>query len=110
MLSVHPCYPSLTRQDDFLDVIYWGRQLVALVVAVYCGLAGFIGINTLIVSVCPCMACYWVMYSSRGLLVNVAVVYVFVSVHRVDISQFGTPYEVLTEGFKETLSVFLVSC
>ena len=42
--------PSLTHtQDDFLDVIYWGRQLVALAVAVYCGLAGFIGINTLIV-------------------------------------------------------------
>ena len=41
---------------------------------------------------------------------NVAAVYVFVSMHRVDISQFGTPFEVLTEGFKETLSMFLVSC
>lgn len=49
-------------------------------------------------------------WCSRGLLVNVAAVYVFVSMHRVDISQFGTPFEVLTEGFKETLSMFLVSC
>ncbi|XP_003741209.1 uncharacterized protein RAB5IF homolog [Galendromus occidentalis] len=81
-------------KDEFLDVIYWLRQLVAIIIGIIWGilpLKGFLGI------VLFCM-------------VNTGFVYIYASYYQqVDESEFGEGWEFAKEGFMTTFAGFLVT-
>eukprot|EP00042_Codosiga_hollandica_P024486 m.103297 g.103297 ORF g.103297 m.103297 type:complete len:106 (-) comp51566_c0_seq1:123-440(-) len=83
-----------TDKEEFLDIVYWFRQAVALLCGLLLGALGATGIVTLLM----------------GIGLNVAGVLVFASsYHGVDVDQFGGTFEIATEGFKESFALFLVS-
>ncbi|XP_076372546.1 GEL complex subunit OPTI isoform X2 [Tachypleus tridentatus] len=80
-------------KDEFLDVIYWARQVIGIIIGVLWGLLqvkGFIGIS---------LFC----------LMNALVVYVYTSIfHKVDEEEFGGLWELVKEGFMTSFAGFLV--
>ncbi|XP_005102636.1 respirasome Complex Assembly Factor 1 [Aplysia californica] len=81
-------------KDEFLDVIYWMRQILGVVLGLAWGiipLKGFLGL-------------------ALFLLVNVAVVYIYYNTfQKVDEEEYGGATEILKEGLMTSFSSFLVA-
>lgn len=81
-------------KDEFLDVIYWSRQIIATVLGLLWGiipLKGFLGIAIF------------------GAL-NAGILYVyFGNYQRVDEEEFGGLWELTKEGFMSSFALFLVT-
>lgn len=92
--ALTPDYGSWNDKDEFLDVIYWLRQVMGVVLGLLWGLLplkGIIGIGLF-------------------LLVNVAIVYIYSnSFQKVDEEEYGGISEILKEGLMTSFSSFLVS-
>ncbi|CAI9572681.1 unnamed protein product [Staurois parvus] len=84
---------SWEDKDEFLDVIYWMRQILAIVLGVIWGivpLKGFVGIA---------IFC----------LLNAGILYLyFSSFQRVDEEEYGGTWELTKEGFMTSFALFLV--
>lgn len=80
-------------KDEFLDVIYWGRQVLGLVLGLVWGfipLKGFIGLFLFCV-------------------INAAVIYFYASSFQgIDEEEFGGMWELTKEGFVTSFAGFLV--
>ncbi|XP_005986807.1 uncharacterized protein RAB5IF [Latimeria chalumnae] len=80
-------------KDEFLDVIYWFRQILAVILGVIWGtvpLKGFLGIA---------IFC----------LINAGVLYLyFSSFQQVDEEEYGGTWELTKEGFMTSFALFLV--
>ncbi|GFR65084.1 rab5 interacting protein [Elysia marginata] len=91
--AIQPEY-QWNDKDEFLDVIYWMRQIMGLVLGLVWGfipLKGFVGL-------------------ALFFLVNVAIVYLYYSsFQRVDEEEYGGASEILKEGLMTSFSSFLVS-
>ncbi|XP_041376278.1 respirasome Complex Assembly Factor 1-like [Gigantopelta aegis] len=81
-------------KDEFLDVIYWLRQIIGVILGVVWGvlpLKGFIGL-------------------ALFLIINVVVVYLYYSsFHKIDEEEYGGISEILKEGLMTSFSSFLVA-
>ncbi|CAJ0965077.1 unnamed protein product, partial [Ranitomeya imitator] len=79
-------------KDEFLDVIYWMRQILAIVLGVIWGIAplkGFVGIA---------IFC----------LINAGVLYLyFSSFQQIDEEEYGGTWELTKEGFMTSFALFL---
>ncbi|KTF74159.1 hypothetical protein cypCar_00048870 [Cyprinus carpio] len=79
--------------DEFLDVVYWFRQIIAVVLGVIWGVAplkGFLGIAIFCV-------------------INAGVLYVYISsFQQVDEEEYGGTWELTKEGFMTSFALFLV--
>ncbi|XP_038606383.1 respirasome Complex Assembly Factor 1 [Tachyglossus aculeatus] len=80
-------------KDEFLDVIYWFRQIIAVILGVIWGvvpLKGFIGIA---------IFC----------LINAGILYLyFSSFQQIDEEEYGGTWELTKEGFMTSFALFLV--
>lgn len=80
-------------KDEFLDVIYWLRQIIAIVFGVIWGvvpLTGFLGIAIFCV-------------------LNAGILYLyFSSFQQVDEEEYGGTWELTKEGFMTSFALFLV--
>ncbi|KAF7695823.1 uncharacterized protein RAB5IF [Silurus meridionalis] len=80
-------------KDEFLDVVYWFRQIIAIILGVIWGivpLKGFLGIAIFCI-------------------VNAGVLYVyFSSFQQVDEEEYGGTWELTKEGFMTSFALFLV--
>lgn len=107
----------LWLQDEFLDVVYWFRQVIAMVLGVIWGVAplkGFLGIAMwvqfrvqystvlqLMLMICD--------VSCRFCIINAGVLYVyFSSFQQVDEEEYGGTWELTKEGFMTSFALFLV--
>ncbi|XP_060253770.1 GEL complex subunit OPTI isoform X1 [Ovis aries] len=81
-------------KDEFLDVIYWFRQIIAVVLGVIWGvlpLRGFLGI-------------------AGFCLINAGVLYVYFSNYlQIDEEEYGGTWELTKEGFMTSFALFMVS-
>ncbi|XP_022117707.1 respirasome Complex Assembly Factor 1 [Pieris rapae] len=81
-------------KEEFLDVIYWMRQAIGIVLGLCWGLLplkGFLGLLLFVV-------------------VNAAVIYFYVSsIQNVDEEEFGGMWEITKEGFMTSFAGFLVT-
>ncbi|XP_026884067.2 uncharacterized protein RAB5IF isoform X1 [Electrophorus electricus] len=81
------------EKDEFLDVVYWFRQIIAVVLGVIWGVAplkGFLGIAIFCI-------------------INAGVLYVyFSSFQQVDEEEYGGMWELTKEGFMTSFALFLV--
>ncbi|XP_063827748.1 GEL complex subunit OPTI [Ostrinia nubilalis] len=81
-------------KEEFLDVIYWMRQAIGIILGLVWGvlpLKGFLGL---------------VLF----LLVNAAVIYIYVNnFQSVDEDEFGGTWEITKEGFMTSFAGFLVT-
>ncbi|XP_077424679.1 GEL complex subunit OPTI [Vanacampus margaritifer] len=81
------------EKDEFLDVIYWLRQIIAVILGVIWGVAplkGFLGIAIFCI-------------------INAGVLYVyFSSFQQVDEEEYGGTWELTKEGFMTSFALFLV--
>uniref|UniRef100_T2M6T0 Uncharacterized protein C20orf24 n=1 Tax=Hydra vulgaris TaxID=6087 RepID=T2M6T0_HYDVU len=81
------------EKDDLLDVIYWMRQLFALLNGIIWGIIPFQGIIGI----------------AGFLAINCAIVYIYVSkFQKVDEDDYGGIQELLKEGLFNAFAVFLV--
>ncbi|XP_025893132.1 uncharacterized protein RAB5IF [Nothoprocta perdicaria] len=80
-------------KDEFLDVIYWFRQIIAVILGIIWGvvpLKGFVGIA---------IFC----------LINAGVLYLyFSSFQQIDEEEYGGTWELTKEGFMTSFALFLV--
>ncbi|XP_046597465.1 respirasome Complex Assembly Factor 1 isoform X1 [Neodiprion lecontei] len=80
-------------KEEFLDVIYWSRQAIGIIVGIGWGLIplkGFIGLLLFF-------------------LVNAGVMYVYFSnFQQVDEEEYGGPWELTKEGFVTSFAGFLI--
>ncbi|KAK7114359.1 GEL complex subunit OPTI-like isoform X1 [Littorina saxatilis] len=80
-------------QDEFLDVIYWLRQILGVILGLIWGLLPMKGILGIAIF----------------FLVNVAIVYIYSSTfQKVDEEEYGGMGEILKEGLMTSFSSFLV--
>ena len=83
-----------SEKEEFLDVIYWSRQIIGLVLGVIWGLVpmqGFVGIFLFA-------------------LLSAGLVYVwFTAVQQVDEAEFAGAWELTKEGFLTSAAGFLVT-
>ncbi|KAJ3663514.1 hypothetical protein Zmor_007769 [Zophobas morio] len=81
-------------KDEFLDVIYWARQAIGLILGVFWGLIplkGFLGLLLFVI-------------------VNAAVIYFYFSSFQcVDEEEYGGAWELTKEGFMTSFAGFLVT-
>ncbi|XP_077293660.1 GEL complex subunit OPTI [Arctopsyche grandis] len=81
-------------KEEFLDVIYWGRQAIGIILGFTWGiipLRGFIGLLLFI-------------------LLNAGSIYLYVSsFQRVDEEEYGGVWELTKEGFMTSFAGFLVT-
>ncbi|XP_059905368.1 uncharacterized protein RAB5IF [Gadus macrocephalus] len=81
------------EKDEFLDVIYWIRQIIAIILGVVWGVAplkGFLGIAIFCI-------------------INAGVLYVyFSSFQQIDEEEYGGTWELTKEGFMTSFALFLV--
>lgn len=81
-------------KEEFLDVIYWGRQLLGVIVGVVWGLIPLKGFLALLLFV----------------LVNAGIVYIYFSSFQcVDEEEYGGAWELTKEGFMTSFAGFLVT-
>ncbi|XP_057558176.1 GEL complex subunit OPTI isoform X1 [Hippopotamus amphibius kiboko] len=89
--STTPWKSSL--KDEFLDVIYWFRQIIAVVLGVIWGvlpLRGFLGI-------------------AGFCLINAGVLYLYFSNYlQIDEEEYGGTWELTKEGFMTSFALFMV--
>ncbi|MEE6506576.1 hypothetical protein FKM82_007736 [Ascaphus truei] len=80
-------------KDEFLDVIYWIRQILAIILGVIWGvvpLKGFVGIAVFC-------------------LINAGLLYLyFSSFQQIDDEEYGGTWELTKEGFMTSFALFLV--
>ncbi|XP_041254161.1 respirasome Complex Assembly Factor 1 [Onychostruthus taczanowskii] len=80
-------------KDEFLDVIYWFRQIIAVILGIIWGvvpLKGFVGIAVFC-------------------LINAGVLYLyFSSFQQIDEEEYGGTWELTKEGFMTSFALFLV--
>jgi len=80
-------------KDEFLDVIYWLRQILGVILGVMWGIAPLSGVIGLILF----------------FLINCAIVFVYYNIiQRIDEEKFGGFTELMKEGLMTSLSTFLV--
>ncbi|XP_076449400.1 GEL complex subunit OPTI-like [Babylonia areolata] len=92
--ALTPEYGSWNDKDEFLDVIYWLRQIMGVILGLVWGLLPLKGILGI----------------ALFLLVNVAIVYIYSnSFQKVDEEEYGGISEILKEGLMTSFSSFLVS-
>nr|CAG4651525.1 EOG090X0M4M [Simocephalus serrulatus] len=91
MLSKNSEWPD---KDEFLDVIYWARQILAVILGLIWGVfsvQGFIGL-------------------SLFALVNAGLLYIyFSSFQSIDEEEYGGAWELTKEGFMTSFAGFLVT-
>ncbi|XP_071824154.1 GEL complex subunit OPTI-like [Apostichopus japonicus] len=84
---------SWPEKDEFLDVIYWTRQVIGILLGIVWGivpLKGFIGLA---------LFC----------AINAGVLYIyFTSFQQVDEEDFGGLWELTKEGFMSSFALFMV--
>ncbi|KAG1703662.1 hypothetical protein GQR58_004133 [Nymphon striatum] len=81
-------------KDEFLDVIYWIRQILGIVLGITWGIIPLKGILGLALFV----------------FINAALIYVyFSSFQKVDGEEYGGPWELTKEGFMTSFACFLVT-
>ncbi|XP_076109702.1 GEL complex subunit OPTI-like isoform X2 [Mytilus galloprovincialis] len=81
-------------KDEFLDVIYWMRQILGLILGIVWGLIPLKGIIGLVLF----------------LAVNVGIVYFYYnSFQKIDDEEYGGPSEILKEGLMTSFSTFVVA-
>ncbi|XP_070192079.1 GEL complex subunit OPTI-like isoform X2 [Littorina saxatilis] len=86
-------YGSWNDKDEFLDVIYWLRQILGVILGLIWGLLPMKGILGIAIF----------------FLVNVAIVYIYSSTfQKVDEEEYGGMGEILKEGLMTSFSSFLV--
>ncbi|EDO41626.1 predicted protein [Nematostella vectensis] len=80
-------------KEEFLDVIYWLRQILAVVIGILWGLVPLKGIFAI------ALFC----------IINAAAAYVyFNNFQKIDEDDYGGPWELTKEGFMTSFAVFLV--
>ncbi|XP_025836722.1 uncharacterized protein RAB5IF homolog [Agrilus planipennis] len=81
-------------KEEFLDVIYWFRQVIGILLGIFWGLLplkGFLGL-------------------ALFALVNTGVVYLYcTSIQNIDEEEFGGTWELTKEGFMTSFAGFLVT-
>lgn len=91
--SVPPWRGVYFLKDEFLDVIYWFRQIIAVVLGVIWGvlpLRGFLGI-------------------AGFCLINAGVLYLYFSNYlQIDEEEYGGTWELTKEGFMTSFALFMV--
>lgn len=82
------------EKDDFLDVIYWSRQVIGIFIGVVMGLIPMKGFIAL----------------SLFALLNCAIVYLYTtSFQSIDEDTYGGIWEIIKEGFMTSFACFLVT-
>ncbi|XP_004932938.1 GEL complex subunit OPTI [Bombyx mori] len=81
-------------KEEFLDVIYWMRQAIGIILGLSWGLLplkGFLGLLLFVI-------------------LNAAVIYVYVNnFHNIDEEEYGGMWEITKEGFMTSFAGFLVT-
>eukprot|EP00884_Botryococcus_braunii_P012180 jgi/Botrbrau1/20963/Bobra.0135s0081.1 len=80
------------EKDDLLDVIYWIRQVVAIILGLICGsipLTGWVGL-------------------AGAITINILVVLSWYRVQRIDEEEYGGHVQLATEGLPPSISLFLI--
>ncbi|KAM7446071.1 hypothetical protein ABFA07_005540 [Porites harrisoni] len=80
-------------KDEFLDVIYWFRQVLAILLGIIWGILPLKGILAI------------------GLfaLLNAGILYIyFTNFQKIDEEEYGGPWELTKEGFMTSFALFLV--
>lgn len=81
-------------KDEFLDVIYWARQFLGIVVGILWGLLPLKGFVALLLFA----------------LVNAGIIYIYcTSFQKVDEEEYGGAWELTKEGFMTSFAGFLVT-
>lgn len=81
-------------KEEFLDVIYWSRQVIGIIVGIVWGLIPLKGFIALLLFA----------------IVNAGVIYAyFTSFQAVDEEEFGGAWEMTKEGFMTSFAGFLVT-
>ncbi|XP_075224395.1 GEL complex subunit OPTI isoform X1 [Lycorma delicatula] len=89
--SLHSEWPD---KEEFLDVVYWMRQALGIIVGILWGLIPMKGFLALLLFV----------------LVNAVVIYLyFSSFQSIDEEEYGGAWELLKEGFMTSFAGFLVT-
>lgn len=92
--AITPEYGDWADKDEYLDVIYWLRQIMGVVFGLIWGLVAMKGILGI----------------ALFMLVNVAIIYIYNnSFQKVDEEDYGGMSEILKEGLMTSFSSFLVS-
>ncbi|XP_065082447.1 GEL complex subunit OPTI [Ochlerotatus camptorhynchus] len=82
------------EKDDFLDVIYWSRQIIGILIGVVMGLFPLKGFIAL----------------ALFALINCAIVYLYsTSFQSIDEEAYGGIWEIIKEGFMTSFACFLVT-
>nr|CAD7574129.1 unnamed protein product [Timema californicum] len=80
--------------DEFLDVIYWSRQALGIIIGLLWGLIPLKGFVALLLFA----------------VVNAGLIYLYFSnFQSVDEEEFGGPWELTKEGFMTSFAGFLVT-
>ncbi|XP_004349894.1 hypothetical protein CAOG_01374 [Capsaspora owczarzaki ATCC 30864] len=85
---------NLAEKEGVLDVLYWARQIAAILVGVLWGLFGFTGLVAII---------------GFGIASTAITIAFLVQIVQVDEDEFGGRWELVKEGFMPSFSLFLVS-
>lgn len=81
-------------KDEFLDVVYWARQLLGIAIGVVWGLVPLKGFVALVLFA----------------LVNAGILYIYcTSFQKVDEEEYGGAWELTKEGFMTSFAGFLVT-
>ncbi|XP_021364439.1 uncharacterized protein C20orf24 homolog [Mizuhopecten yessoensis] len=81
-------------KDEFLDVIYWMRQIIGMVLGLIWGLFPLKGIIALVIF----------------FAINCGVIYIYYGIfQKVDDEEYGGPTEILKEGLMTSFSTFVVT-
>jgi hypothetical protein len=81
-------------KDEFLDVVYWLRQIIGVLIGVVWGIVPLKGILGILLF----------------LIVNIAIVYVYFSMfQRVNEEDFGGISEIFKEGLMTSFATFVVT-
>ncbi|UJR30147.1 hypothetical protein I4U23_017687 [Adineta vaga] len=83
-----------THKEEFLDAVYWLRQVVSIILGVILGILlvkGFMGILTF------------------GIISSLIVFFYATNIQNVDAEEYGGILEIIKEGFMTAFATFLVS-
>ncbi|PFX32256.1 uncharacterized protein C20orf24 homolog [Stylophora pistillata] len=84
---------SWEDKDEFLDVIYWFRQVLAIILGIIWGLLPLKGILAI----------------ALFALINAGVLYIyFTNFQKIDEEDYGGPWELTKEGFMTSFALFLI--